>query len=93
MAELSWPRPKDPNDVLDYQVDWADWLGADTISTSTWPTIPAGITKGSDSKTTTATTIWLSGGSNGQTYELTNRVVTAGGRTKDMSVSLEVRNR
>ena len=27
---------KDPDAVLDYQADWSDWLGDDTISSSSW---------------------------------------------------------
>jgi hypothetical protein len=55
---------KDPDAVLDYAIDWTDRLGSDTISTSTW-TVPSGITKDSDNKTTAKTTIWLSGGTVG----------------------------
>jgi hypothetical protein len=75
-AELT----KDPDAVLDYQVDWSAWLGVDTISTSTW-VVPTGITKNSDTKTTTTATIWLRGGTAGTLYLVTNRIVTAGGRT------------
>lgn len=84
---------KDPQSVLDYGFDWSDWLDADdTVSTSTWK-VPSGITKDSDSKTTTTTTIWLSGGSVGSTYKITNRVVTADGRTVDRSFYVRVANR
>jgi hypothetical protein len=82
-----WPD-KDPDDVVDYGLDWSA-LGTDTISTSTW-IVPTGITRNSDSKTDLGTTIWLQGGTIGQTYELTNRIVTAGGRTLDATVELTV---
>ena len=57
---------KDPNAVLDYVIDWGtNYLASDeTISTATW-TEGTGITKDSDSKTDTTTTIWLSGGTAG----------------------------
>lgn len=80
---------KDPNATLDYGFNWLDWLGSDTISTSTW-IVPDGITKASDTNTTTTTTIWLSGGSAGQRYRLVNRIVTAGGRTQDRSMQIPV---
>ena len=83
---------KDPNAVMDYQINWATWLGSDTISTSTW-VVASGITKVSDSRTTTATTIWLSGGTDGTTYALTNRIVTAGGRTDDRTINIQVKER
>jgi hypothetical protein len=85
---------KDPNAVLDYQIDWSAWLlaaGADTINTSTW-TVPTGITKASDTKTTTTTTIWLSGGTAGQSYALTNRIVTTGLRTEDRTIVIIVQD-
>lgn len=86
---LIWPK-KDPDEVLDYQMDWSARLtSGDTISISTW-IVPEGITKDSDSNTTTTATIWLSGGVAGSQYKFTNRVVTAGGRTMDQSVTITV---
>jgi len=85
-------RVKDPDAVLDYQFDWSEWLGSDTISTSTW-TVPSGITKDSQSNTTTTTTIWLSGGTAGGEYTVTNQIVTAGGRTEDRSFTIKVQNK
>lgn len=72
---------KAPTDVLDYTIDWTSFLNGDVISTSTW-TVSTGLTKGSDSKTTTTTTVWISSGTLGQSYEVTNTIITAGGRTK-----------
>lgn len=77
---------KDPDGVADYSLDYSGDLGgasaADTIATSTW-TVPDGITQNSESHTTKTTTIWLSGGTLGQDYELLNRIVSVGGRTFD----------
>lgn len=83
---------KDPSAVLDYAVDWATWLDEDTISASTW-TVPAGITKDSDTFTTTTATVWLSGGTAGSHYTLTNRIVTTGGRTDERSIIIAVMDR
>ena len=88
---LVWPF-KDPNEVLDYVIDWSERLGDDTITGSTW-TVPTGITKDSDSSTDTATTIWLSGGTAGAQYVFTNRIVTAAGRTMDQSVKLKMKEK
>lgn len=72
-------------EVKDYAIDWSVRLDeGDTISTSTW-VVETGITKDSDTNTTTSTTIWLSGGTAGVEYTLTNRVVTAQGRTHEAS--------
>jgi hypothetical protein len=88
---IVWPH-KDPDEVLDFGIDWSVLLEGDTISTSEW-IVPAGITKDSDSYSTASTTIWLSGGESGQLYALTNRVTTAGARSMDETVSLRVKPR
>ncbi len=81
---------KDPDATKDYQINWATWLGTDTIGTSTW-TVPTGITKVTDTNTTTTTTIWLSGGTNLIDYELTNKIVSANGRTEEDTIVVKVR--
>ena len=81
---------KDPEAVLDYSIDWSDWLGADVISVSTW-TVPSGITKDSDSSTATVAIIWLSGGSANTDYTLTNKIVTTAGRTALRSIVVSVK--
>ena len=71
---------KSPTEVLDYVHDMTNELGVDTVSTSSW-VLDSGITKDSDSTTTTAATAWISGGTLGVTYKLTNTLVTVSGRT------------
>ncbi len=83
---------KDPNAVLDYQLDWSDWLVSDTISTSSW-TIPGGIKKDSESKSDTVTTIWLSGGTAGISYSLVNHIITADGREEDRTITIKIYER
>ena len=85
-------EPKDPNAVVDYQIDWSEWLGTDTIATSTW-VVSAGITNVTDSHTNTGTTIWLSGGTDGTAYDLTNHITTAGGRQEDRTITVPVANK
>lgn len=77
---------KDPNAILDYTVDWTRWLNGDAIATSEW-TIPDGLTKVTDSRTSKTATVWLSSGGAGQSYTITNRITTTGGRTEDRSFS------
>lgn len=89
----SWPT-KDPDSKLDYGINWLSWLDGDTISASTW-IVPAGITKDpvlADDFTATTTRIWLTGGTAGTTYELTNRITTAAGRIQDHSVKVKVKD-
>ena len=83
---------KDPNAVLDYSFNWATWLDDDTISASTW-TADTGIIIDSSSTTTTVATVWLSGGTAGTTYTVTNRIVTAASRTEDRSLTINVAQR
>lgn len=87
---------KDPSDVLDYTVDWNDdnWLGTDTISgTPTW-TVPAGLTQPTGAtNTTTTATVWLGSGTDGQDYDVACLITTAGGRTAERTIHIQVRQR
>lgn len=88
---LSWP-PKDPDEVLDYVVDWSFRLEDDTIATSVF-TVPAGLVKDSDSNDDTTATVWLSGGTEGERYEILNRITTVGLRTMDQTVKLKIKTK
>ena len=82
---------KDPDAVLDYQWNWATWLPTgDTIASAT-VTAETGLTVDSDSNTATVVTAWLSGGTVGESYDVTCRVVTADGRTDDRTITLVIR--
>lgn len=85
---LTWPN-KDPDEVLDYQIDWLPRLIDDTIASSSW-TVPVGLTNVSSSFTDTRALVWLSGGTIGESYSILNRIVTAAGRTMDQTVTLTV---
>jgi hypothetical protein len=90
---LRWPD-KDPDEVLDYSVDWTNRLAGDTISTSAWSLVTAsGIVLGAASNTTTKTTTFLSAGTEGATAIIRNRVTTAGGRTMDETISINIRSK
>lgn len=81
---------KDSDATLDYKIDWADYLGADTITSSQWILPSADITEVVSVNTTTAATIWLSGGVINRRYTVTNRITTSGGRTDDRSITIHV---
>lgn len=90
----NWPD-KDPDEVLDYAIDWQPRLNQDdgsidSIATSTW-VVPAGLTQVTSTFSGQNTVLWLSSGSLGETYSVTNRITTAGGRTMDQSVKLRIR--
>lgn len=48
---------------------------------------------GSDSFTTTAATVWLSGGSLGENYSVVNHIVTADGREDDQTLTIRISNK
>jgi hypothetical protein len=83
---------KDPNAVLDYTLDWSDWLGDDTIVNSTW-IVPVGIANGGAVYSSTTTTIWLSGGTAGISYSIYNQITTAGGRTEKRTFKVNALDR
>jgi len=85
----------DPAAVLDYAVDWASWLGVgETISASSW-VVGTGITQTTPapSFTTTKATIWLTGGTAGTEYTITNHVTTTAGRQDERSFTVRVIDR
>jgi hypothetical protein len=105
---------KQPNEVLDYVMDWRrrlygadefaraieqEWAGqpvtitpADQIARSQF-TLPPGITATASENTATQAKIWLSGGADGEIYEIRNEIVTAGGRTMNQTVRIRIRSK
>lgn len=92
MTTLKWD-PKDPQDEDFFELDWTDRLTSETIATSVWTSTPTGLTHGSTSNTTLVTRIWLTSGTDGEIYELTNRITTTAGKTLDQTVRLKVKSR
>ena len=83
---------KDPDEVLDYTVDWVAWLDDDTITSSSW-TVPAGVTQESSNFTSTTATVWVSGGTDGTDYRCTNTVTTTAGRTAQRVIVIRLGER
>lgn len=84
---------KDPDAVLPYVFDWTDWLASgETISSATM-TVETGLTKDSETNTTTTHTVWVSGGTIGTRYLLTSRVTTNLGKTDDRSALVRITDR
>lgn len=84
---------KDPDAVLDYSMDWSAWLiTGDSVSASDW-IAETGITIDSETVNGDITTVWLSGGTEQQTYTVTNRITTDDGRIDDRSVEVYVTER
>lgn len=87
------PHIKSPGSKLDYTIDWSDWLiDGDTITTAEW-SVPDGLEKTDESNTTTRATIWLSGGTAGETYRLLCTITTAQGRIDPRTLTLRCAQR
>ncbi|RMG71917.1 MAG: hypothetical protein D6711_14155 [Chloroflexi bacterium] len=86
---------KDPDEVLDYQFSYQNELlsgsPVDSISTSAF-SVTSGLTVDSDTNDATTATVWLSGGTAGTNYQVTNTIVTIGGRTIEKSIYIKVRD-
>lgn len=85
---------KDPSARLEYGFDWVarGWLGDDTIAVSTWD-VPTGLVKEDEETASGRCVVWLSGGEVGQTYRVTNHIVTVAGREDDRSLTIRVSQR
>ena len=87
---------KDPDEVLDYSMDWSARLPAgDTVESAVW-TLPTGITQPSGKSSQLAgsvTTVWLEGGTAGSDYRVSCRVTTVADRVFERSIIIMVRNR
>ena len=81
---------KVPAEKLDYSIDFSALLSEnETIQSSTW-TIPSGLTVWSASISTPYATQWLSGGTAGTKYTVTDTIVTNQGRTFARSFQIAV---
>lgn len=85
---------QDPEDVLDYTVDWSHWLETgDTLVDSTWTSSSVNMALSDDSFTTTTATVWVTFGvdaEEGDQYEAVNHITTDDGRQKDRTLFIKV---
>ncbi|PUE08990.1 hypothetical protein B9Z51_08635 [Limnohabitans sp. T6-5] len=89
---------KQPADVQDYNIDYNEWLAGleDTAPGPATPTnmrvvAEAGITVDRYTLVQGVATVWLSGGTDGQSYKVTVTVTTVGGRTKQAEIKVKVK--
>lgn len=78
-----------PNAVLDYGMDWSDWLDHDTLSGVTW-TPEAGVSVSATVKTASATYGVVTAGATPGTYDVTVTVTTTQGRTDSRTMRFVV---
>lgn len=86
---------KDPEAVLDYAYDFGNhpekpWLEDGDSLQSHSVVADAGITVDSSAIVGDQVVVWLSGGTPGESYDVTVRAVSAQGRTDDKTVTFNV---
>ena len=89
---IRWPN-KDPDEVLDYGLDWSGRLNGDALSSVQWSVTPAGLTLTPDAVSGSICTVIVSGGALGETYSILCRAVTIAGRIMDQTVRLAIRSK
>lgn len=84
---------KQPVEVLDYDVDYTDWLTAgDNVQSATVEVAPTGLTIDSIFINDPRVKVWVSGGLSGTTYKLTVTTTTADGRLKQDEFKIKVKD-
>ncbi len=68
----------DPDEKLDFSIDWSDWLDSGVLitGTPTWAISPTGPTLSDQVDTTTVSTIFVNGATLGVVYLLSCKIVT-----------------
>jgi hypothetical protein len=104
---LKWPN-KDPDEILDYSIDWSRFLSGATLSSVTWfvddaagvktQLIPSGqLVKGiqliSATNTDKVATARLGSGDNNIQYQFYCRIADTNGLVVERKVRLRVRNK
>lgn len=91
---IHWWRDKSPEESVRFLLDWRERIARNDfavscgreafhIVTSQW-IVPAGLTEVASGVTNSTTWIVLSGGTAGETYDLTNTIVTDTGEYADL---------
>lgn len=90
---LKWPQ-KDPAERLDYQVDWSNVLGSDTMDGEPVVTTTGGLVAEAPSTISNVTTVWISGGEPDEATRLCAHVcfliTTVGGRKIMQKIGLPI---
>lgn len=103
---LKWTA-KDPDEQLDYSIDWSRYLGSATISSVVWKIeetdgtlntwvdaeVVNGLQRVSASNNDTVATIELSLGDANTTYKIYCQITTSTGVTTQRKILLKVRER
>ena len=80
---------KDPDEVISFGVDWSEYLGAETVTSSNW-TVASGVTTVGQTLVGKQANVTISGGTLGTVNRITNRITTSAGETVDQSIDIEI---
>jgi len=85
--------PKQPIDVLDYDIDYVAWLTVgDNVQSAVILVEPTGLVVDATFINDPRIKIWLSGGANLVTYKVTVTMTTADGRIKQDEFRVKVKD-
>lgn len=92
MASILGRFVKQPDEVLDYDVDYTDWFTNRTDTPSTYVVVAdPGITIVSSARTGSVVKAVLSGGTSGRSYKITVRMTTSTGIIKEADFVVKVK--
>ena len=90
---MSFTAQKDPQEAIDYAIDWQEWLAdGDTITSSTW-TVIGGLTKDAEGTEDTRTMVKVSGGAVGTFGQAKNTIQTSNGDIYERTIEIYVHQR
>lgn len=81
---------QDPNAIEDWTFNWTRWLNGATIVSATWD-VPEGLTKISDLTETPMSSLRITGGTPGETYECVNHIIASDGRETDRTLAVVIK--
>lgn len=82
---------KDPDDTMDIVIDWEPYLMGATIASASCPDVPSGITVSATTPSGGTNVIHrVTGGTLGQEYRLTSRIVPTSGGQLDLEFTVAV---
>ena len=81
--------PKGETSVINVGLNWAPWLGTDTITASEW-TADIELTLTRKQNTTTTTACYISGGVFGKNYKIVNTITTLDGKVDSRYITITI---
>ena len=92
MAAILGRYVKQPDEVLDYDVDYTDWFSNRTDTPTSHDVVAAaGITLVTSARTGKVVKSVLSGGVDGEQYKITTRLTTSTGMVKEADFIVKVK--